>query len=417
VSLRDRVRAWWRGPEPALEPLILPALRHPELEAQIAEDPASLEPYLVYADWLQEQGERWGELIAVQVALEQARDLESRQELLQREQSLQVPLHLERLRPFAPWFRRGFVTRLHLPERPGARELLQEALRADPLPLRLLEELVLPRGTRLPYRRRSVRTLSSSVVEADPRLGEPLEGTLHVEVDRGEVGVSVRAHLPTTALSWVSLTSLSESARFPYGGDVTASPDTIEGQTPLSFVCWVAPWPGRRRVHILVRLRLDTIDLLPLCYEASAEIEASDVTAPLLLWQCSPRDPVRAPPRGDHPLGGRVPRSGPYAIPATHPRLPELRWNHQGAGTSSYHPQPDRAACLLSIDTLSEGGITALLWRDGDGKHGYSTLPDAGHRQRPSFGQTWVLEDGSILAKVSHTWWLDPYISLSRAED
>ena len=49
-------------------------VRNRELEAVIAADPEAVGPYLVYADWLTEQGEPWGELIALQVALEQAGD-------------------------------------------------------------------------------------------------------------------------------------------------------------------------------------------------------------------------------------------------------------------------------------------------------------------------------------------------------
>jgi uncharacterized protein (TIGR02996 family) len=44
--------------------------RNPGLEAAIASDPEDPAPYLVYADWLQSQGEPWGELIAVSTAAE-----------------------------------------------------------------------------------------------------------------------------------------------------------------------------------------------------------------------------------------------------------------------------------------------------------------------------------------------------------
>ncbi len=45
------------------------AARNPELEAAIADDPDAEDPYLVYADWLQQQGDPRGELITVQHAL------------------------------------------------------------------------------------------------------------------------------------------------------------------------------------------------------------------------------------------------------------------------------------------------------------------------------------------------------------
>ena len=50
------------GPEPA-------AARNPELEAMIGADPERPEPYMVYADWLQAQGDPRGELISVEHAL------------------------------------------------------------------------------------------------------------------------------------------------------------------------------------------------------------------------------------------------------------------------------------------------------------------------------------------------------------
>jgi uncharacterized protein (TIGR02996 family) len=388
VSLWDRVRSWWQGPEPELEPLLLPSLRHPELEAQIREDPTALEPYLVYADWLQEHGERWGELIAVQVALEQHPS--SAQKLREHELLQELPF-LRRLRPFHPAWWRGFVVGLQVPQHPDAQALLDEARRAEPFILHFLQQDV-------------------------PTEGD-LEGTLQVDLHEGQVGVSLRARLPPEALAWLSLTRLSERLRLPYGGDVTTSPDTLQGQTPLSFVFWVDPWPGRRRVHFLVRLRLDTASLEPhLYYEASAEIEASALSRPLALCRTSPRDLVRTPSfsesRGERQALPPLPER--YPVPAEHPRLPELRWRHQGAGPPSYHPLAGRAARLVSIDTLSEHGISLLMWRDEDGRHGWFLLPDAGQLQRPLSGHTWVLDDGTMLALVNHTWWLDYPLELIR---
>ena len=60
---------------------------NPELEALIRAQPASLEPYLVYADWLQAHGDPRGELIGLQCALLQARG-ERLASLRQRERQL-----------------------------------------------------------------------------------------------------------------------------------------------------------------------------------------------------------------------------------------------------------------------------------------------------------------------------------------
>src|SRR5688572_17110671 len=49
------------GPPPTARPVE----RNLELEAVIAADPDAVEPYLVYADWLQARGDPRGELIVV----------------------------------------------------------------------------------------------------------------------------------------------------------------------------------------------------------------------------------------------------------------------------------------------------------------------------------------------------------------
>lgn len=61
--------------------------RNESLEAAIAADPDAVEPYLVYADWLQSQGDPRGELIAVQAKLGSAKGRE-KAELLIREEEL-----------------------------------------------------------------------------------------------------------------------------------------------------------------------------------------------------------------------------------------------------------------------------------------------------------------------------------------
>ena len=92
--------------------------RNAELEAAIVEDPEAEGPYVVYADWLQGQGDPRGELIAVQLALETARgprwgELRRRELQILREHAGAL------LGPAAAWpsdrydWRRGFVDRLH----------------------------------------------------------------------------------------------------------------------------------------------------------------------------------------------------------------------------------------------------------------------------------------------------------------
>jgi uncharacterized protein (TIGR02996 family) len=104
--------------------------RNPELEAAIIEDPEAEGPYLVYADWLQAQGDARGELIAVQLARETARgarwgELRRRELQLLREHSAAV------FGRAATWssdrydWRRGFVDRLH-----GRRDVADAAVLA-----------------------------------------------------------------------------------------------------------------------------------------------------------------------------------------------------------------------------------------------------------------------------------------------
>lgn len=84
--------------------------RNAELEAEIIAAPDEVAPYLVYADWLQRQGDPRGELIGVQLALETARGAEWA-ELKLREAELLPALTPEGPRLQFDW-RRGFVDRM-----------------------------------------------------------------------------------------------------------------------------------------------------------------------------------------------------------------------------------------------------------------------------------------------------------------
>lgn len=65
--LLDELVYRYLTPPPA-DPTAAPDAHHPELERQLCEAPEGAEPYLVYADWLQERGDPLGELIALGVA-------------------------------------------------------------------------------------------------------------------------------------------------------------------------------------------------------------------------------------------------------------------------------------------------------------------------------------------------------------
>jgi uncharacterized protein (TIGR02996 family) len=66
--LDDLVYRHLTPPPPPPEPELATEVRHPELERQLREAPEQREPFLVYADWLQERGDPLGELIALGVA-------------------------------------------------------------------------------------------------------------------------------------------------------------------------------------------------------------------------------------------------------------------------------------------------------------------------------------------------------------
>jgi len=65
-------QSWWRRLVDGLDPSLPedaqapPSEREPALEAEIERDPESIDPYLVYADWLADRSDPRGELIALQ---------------------------------------------------------------------------------------------------------------------------------------------------------------------------------------------------------------------------------------------------------------------------------------------------------------------------------------------------------------
>jgi uncharacterized protein (TIGR02996 family) len=74
VNVPPEVRDLLVPPKPARKPLPrkrppAPEATHAELEAQICQRPDDPEPYLVYGDWLQEQQDPRGQLIAIQAQL------------------------------------------------------------------------------------------------------------------------------------------------------------------------------------------------------------------------------------------------------------------------------------------------------------------------------------------------------------
>lgn len=98
--------------------------RHPELEAAIVKEPESPDAFLVYGDWLMEQGEPLGELVSVQAALamaDAAGEVERTRELRAREEALLTENErgwLGHFRRYEHGWRFGFLDRITLSE-PG----------------------------------------------------------------------------------------------------------------------------------------------------------------------------------------------------------------------------------------------------------------------------------------------------------
>jgi hypothetical protein len=100
-----------------------------------------VEPFLVFADWLQSLGDPWGELIAIQCALGWSSDRWDVQEQLLREHGARwFPLYGQ-LGRIVLWSR-GFVRRVTYREPPSHKQMVSELTRLFDLPAgRLCNEL------------------------------------------------------------------------------------------------------------------------------------------------------------------------------------------------------------------------------------------------------------------------------------
>jgi len=113
-----------------------PAPRNAELEAAIVEEPDSPDAYLVYGDWLLEQGDPLGELVSVQAALiKKPRD----KELLRRQRDLlyQEEINLGTFADLEHTWSFGFLESITLDQ--PSRALYTELF--DLVPARFLREL------------------------------------------------------------------------------------------------------------------------------------------------------------------------------------------------------------------------------------------------------------------------------------
>jgi len=95
------------------------------------------------------------------------------------------------------------------------------------------------------------------------------------------------------------------------------------------------------------------------------------------------------------------------------PRGVQIDRRHFGARSTAYHPEPNRAAWMMSIEPPDlelhpEGGLSLIAWSTGpDERHGAVIVPDFGTTSLEydsRFAKVSVLEDGRIVAIGTHVW-------------
>jgi uncharacterized protein (TIGR02996 family) len=191
-------------PPPSSEPALLADVRHPELERQLREAPDGSEPYLVYADWLQERGDPLGELIALGVASAGGAD----DAVLRFERHLK--LHEAR---FLGGLARQLPEHVVLRWRYGVVHGIEERELSEGLPPRSWEQLLRLRVCELV---RSLTLVRPCVPELDAAIAASASGSLRALTLKGCSG-----RLPAQLLRR-ELRSLSLA-----GGQIAIGPDTL----------------------------------------------------------------------------------------------------------------------------------------------------------------------------------------------
>lgn len=198
--------------------------RNAELYAAVLADPDDDAPRLVYADWLSERGDPWGELIAVQIARTRA----DTPELEARESTLLYQLPQELLPRQS--YRRGFV------------EIL--SVHCDDLEARLPDSCV-----------RDLRVFGGTKI-VDGRIPH-------------EAGAKTAAALPRMRLRALSLTTTDDQ-------DLATLLQALDGS--LDRFSYGLPWAGTLTEHVVAitrsRLRVSSLTLLGISPDALASLAA-----------------------------------------------------------------------------------------------------------------------------------------------
>ncbi len=254
--------------------------RNPALERAIADNPYDLASFAVYADWLIEQGDPRGELMAAQIATETADDPELRRAALRvfaRDRAYFLPLP-DALRADAFVWRRGFIHRARVAHDvlvivDGARVVVTRAEAVARLlqhsSARFLTELEIGHGASHD-RADSATVLAQLAAHAPPSLR-----TLSL----GEPSPSVSSepwgdHAAPLALLAARLSQLVELAVY---GEIRLGPLALPALTTaivharsLSIVREVAraSWPRLASLELVIADRPSMGDLAPLLVRA-----------------------------------------------------------------------------------------------------------------------------------------------------
>jgi uncharacterized protein (TIGR02996 family) len=279
-----------------------PVARDRDLEAAIEADPDGIEPYLVYADWLQERGDPRGELITTQHARRTTKDAAEHAELAEREDEL-LTEHRNYLEGPADQYgfdivdwHLGFARTLAIHDREGL-EKLRRVLAADHPALRFLRRIAVSSGD-VTKATEIVEALGRAleVVDDDDRTFDPddvpnVAASIEIEEVDGvaELTVTIDDAPFSTAAGYSYL------ARTTFGVDVWAhgSGDALTEEImcddPMrSGTTEVGTLGEPRELHMELRARLpddDTTHTLWFSGRASVDREGGK----LLLVRCEPR--------------------------------------------------------------------------------------------------------------------------------
>lgn len=371
--------------------------RNHALEQAIAEDPQAIEPYLVYADWLKQQGDPRGDLIGIQIALEQAQD-EISEALYRRREETLLQMHSAALfgpaAPFEPQLLRGFVHHVHVRNPIDQRAALVELLSSDHAATCFLKTMAAPAEHRERLRKQITESgRAITVLEAVDAIvtckafGERFAISTEIRSPDRDPKKNKKADAGRCSSLWrITVDTAAGRSRWWYG-------DREASMTKLSSgMGWLARFEGEAHVHIMGRMR--TLDRQGILWiEENATFTAADGSSPLSIRPCeaSTGTPFELSPllevelssgpallsRSHNALGAVLPGLGVY-VPhgsllteegeVALPPLPEPR-GRCSVGPSYGGPNgalcatrvPPRGGCWLLLARLPRGEVRTVF--------------------------------------------------------